>query len=135
VGNRIDFDGSVLHQAAAVSRFKLLLNSKPVPSDVPQSYKTLTEPVSFDNPNALALPLTYVPFFESVVESVVESIIESIVEGKVLDPSWKLEVASGYPACQAMFNTKKSPEFNRGQVNHNRLINAYKDSRKRNTDC
>jgi hypothetical protein len=35
-----------------------------LPIDLPPTYKTLTEPVSFDNPKALALPVTYVPFFK-----------------------------------------------------------------------
>ena len=64
MGNRINFVGSFLHPVAEVSRYKLLLNSKPVPIDIPPSYKTLTEPVSFNNPKARVLPVTYMPFLK-----------------------------------------------------------------------
>ena len=60
--------------------FPWLDNRNPLPGDVPQSLKTLTEPVSFGNPEALDLPVTYIPF------------VESYVKGKVraqFDPSWK----------------------------------------------
>ena len=67
--------------------FPWLDNSKPVPGDVPQSYKTLSEPVSFDNPEALGLPVTYVPFVEEVVQGKVRALV---------DPSWKLAVARGW---------------------------------------
>ena len=67
--------------------FPWLDNGKPIPGDVPQSLKTLTEPVSFKNPKALKLPVTYVPF------------VEGVVQGKVraaFDPSWKRAVARGW---------------------------------------
>jgi len=67
--------------------FSWLDSGGPVPGDVPQSYKTLTEPVSFENPLALELPVTYVPF------------VGGVVEGKVragFDPSWKRAVARGW---------------------------------------
>jgi len=67
--------------------FSWLDKRRPVPGDVPQSYKTLTEPVSFSNPLALELPVTYVPF------------VGGVVEGKAragLDPSWKRAVARGW---------------------------------------
>ena len=67
--------------------FPWLDNSKPVPGDVPQSYKTLSEPVSFDNPLALELPVTYVPFVEGVVQGKVRALV---------DPSWKLAVGRGW---------------------------------------
>lgn len=35
------------------------------PQNTPQSVKTLTEPVSFDNPDAFSLPVTYVAFLQS----------------------------------------------------------------------
>ncbi len=63
--------------------FSWLDKRGPVPGDVTQSYKTLTEPVSFNNPLALVLPVTYVPF------------VGGVVEGKVragFDPSWKRAV-------------------------------------------
>lgn len=67
--------------------FPWLDNSKPVPGDVPQSLKTLTEPVSFNNPKALKLPVTYVPF------------VEGILQGKaraLFDESWKRAIARGW---------------------------------------
>ena len=42
--------------------FSWLDPDSPVPGDVPQSLKTLTEPVSFDNPEALRLPATLILF-------------------------------------------------------------------------
>jgi pimeloyl-ACP methyl ester carboxylesterase len=68
-------------------QFPWLDKSKPIPGDVPQSYKTLSEPVSFDNPEALGLPVTYVPFVEEVVQGKVRALV---------DPSWKLAVARGW---------------------------------------
>lgn len=67
--------------------FSWLDKRRPVPGDVPQSYKTLTESVSFNNPLALELPVTYVPF------------VEGVVQGKAraaFDPSWKRAVARGW---------------------------------------
>jgi pimeloyl-ACP methyl ester carboxylesterase len=67
--------------------FSWLDKRRPVPGDVPQSYKTLTESVSFSNPLALELPVTYVPF------------VGGVAEGKVragLDPSWKRAVTRGW---------------------------------------
>ena len=42
--------------------FSWLDPANPVPGDVPQSLKTLTEPVSFDNPGALKIPATFIAF-------------------------------------------------------------------------
>ena len=67
--------------------FPWLDSGSPVPGDVPQSLKTLTEPVSFSNPEALALPVTFIPF------------VESFVQGKVraqFDPSWKRAKSRGW---------------------------------------
>lgn len=50
----------------------------PVPGDVPQSLATLTEPVSFDNPAALAMPTTLIVF---VAEGTTAAQLES-------NPSW-----------------------------------------------
>ena len=44
--------------------FNWLDSSAPLPRDVPQSLKTLTEPVSFDHPAAQKLPATFVAFVE-----------------------------------------------------------------------
>ncbi len=80
-----DFSGHKI--VDGLVHFSWLDNTKPVPGDVPQSYKTLTEPVSFDNPKALALPVTYVPFVEGVVQGKARS---------AFDPSWKLAMARGW---------------------------------------
>ena len=67
--------------------FPWLNSDSAVPGDVPQPLKTLTEPVSFSNPEALDLPVTYIPF------------VESYVKGKVraqFDPSWKRAKSRGW---------------------------------------
>ncbi len=43
-------------------QFSWLDASKPAPRDVPQSYKTFSEPVSYKNPATKLLPVTYVAF-------------------------------------------------------------------------
>jgi len=43
-------------------QFSWLKPDAPAPRDVPQSYKTFTEPVSYKNPAAKKLPVTYVAF-------------------------------------------------------------------------
>lgn len=43
-------------------QFSWLKPDAPAPRDVPQSYKTFTEPVSYKNPAAMKLPVTYVAF-------------------------------------------------------------------------
>ncbi len=53
--------------------------NKPYPRDVPQSLKTLTEPVSFKNPKARVLPVAYVAFVAP----------DKIKERSGKDPSWK----------------------------------------------
>jgi pimeloyl-ACP methyl ester carboxylesterase len=67
--------------------FSWLDKNRPEPGDVPQSYKTLTEPVSFSNPLALELPVTYVPFVERPVQEKARSVFE---------PSWKRAVGRGW---------------------------------------
>ena len=67
--------------------FPWLDSSKPVPGDVPQSLKTLTEPVSYSNPMALKLPVTHVPFVEGKIQGVARA---------AFDPSWKRAVARGW---------------------------------------
>jgi pimeloyl-ACP methyl ester carboxylesterase len=67
--------------------FSWLDKRRPIPGDVPQSYKTLVQPVSFKNPSALALPVTYVPFVESVLQGKARS---------AFDPSWKRAVKRGW---------------------------------------
>ena len=67
--------------------FPWLDSSKPVPGDVPQSLKTLTEPVSFNNPMALKLSVTYVPFVEGVLQGKARALS---------DESWKRAIARGW---------------------------------------
>ncbi|MDN4504290.1 alpha/beta hydrolase [Alteromonadaceae bacterium BrNp21-10] len=56
------------------------------PKDVPQSLKTFTEPVSFNNPKALALPATYVAFVSP----------KDIELRKSRDSSWKRAKERGW---------------------------------------
>lgn len=51
----------------------------PLPRDVPQSLKTYTEPVSFDNPAALKLPATFIAFIGP----------DQTVEQRSAEPSWR----------------------------------------------
>ena len=51
----------------------------PLPRDVPQSLKTYTEPVSFNNPAALKLPATFIAFIAP----------DQTIEQRSVDPSWK----------------------------------------------
>ncbi|HWA29408.1 MAG TPA: alpha/beta fold hydrolase [Lacunisphaera sp.] len=65
--------------------FSWLDGSKPLPRDVPQSLKTFTEPVSYRNPAAFKLPVTYVLFHEG-----------SLAERVAADPSWARVKARGW---------------------------------------
>ena len=78
----------------------LIKNSNP-PHDVPQSLATLTEPVSFDNDQAIKLPATYVPF---VSNRTIREIREKT------DPSWKNAKARGWPIqiLQSDHNAQRS---------------------------
>jgi endoglucanase len=58
----------------------------PLPRDVPQSLRTLTEPVSFNNPKALKLPATFVAYLAPG---------QSIDERRA-DPSWQNAEARGW---------------------------------------
>jgi pimeloyl-ACP methyl ester carboxylesterase len=60
-----DFRGALSSQHKVIGgqiHFSWLNPSQPAPRDVPQSYKTFTEPVFYRNPAAKLLPVTYVPF-------------------------------------------------------------------------
>lgn len=59
--------------------FNWLDASSPVPRDVPQPLRTLTEPVSFDNPMALQLPVTFIAFVQT----------GQSLEARAADPSWQ----------------------------------------------
>ena len=78
----------------------LIKNSNP-PHDVPQSLATLTEPVSFDNDQAIKLPATYVAF---VSNPTIREIREKT------DPSWKNAKARGWPIqiLQSDHNAQRS---------------------------
>jgi pimeloyl-ACP methyl ester carboxylesterase len=89
--------------------FPWLDSSKPVPGDVPQSLKTLTEPVSFNNPMALKLPVTYVPFVEGVVQAKARSFFDS---------SWKRAVERGWAvrALESDHNAQRSHPEELGEL-------------------
>lgn len=89
--------------------FPWLDNSKPIPGDVPQSLKTLTEPVSFKNPKALKLPVTYVPFVEGIVQGKARSFFDS---------SWKRAVARGWTvrALESDHNAQRSHPEELGEL-------------------
>lgn len=59
--------------------FDWLDSNAPLPRDVPQSLKTLTEPVSFNNPEALKLPVTFIAYVAP----------GQTVEERSDDPSWQ----------------------------------------------
>lgn len=59
--------------------FDWLDSGRPLPRDVPQSYKTLTEPVSFNNPDALKLSVTFIAFVAP----------GQTVEERSVDPAWQ----------------------------------------------
>ena len=59
--------------------FDWLDSSQPIPREVPQSLKTLTEPVSFNKPDALKIPVTFIAFVAP----------GQTVEERELDPSWQ----------------------------------------------
>ena len=66
--------------------FSWLDPTHPVPGDVPQSLKTFTEPVSFNNPEALQLPATFIAFITD----------EQTAEDRATDPSWQNAKARGW---------------------------------------
>ena len=78
----------------------LIKNSKP-PHDVPQSLATLTEPVSFDDDQAIKLPATYVAFVRNPT-------IREMREKT--DPSWKNAKDRGWPIhiLQSDHNAQRS---------------------------
>ena len=59
--------------------FNWLDSSQPPPRDVPQSLKTLTEPVSFNKPDALKIPVTFIAYVAP----------GQTVEERSSDPSWQ----------------------------------------------
>lgn len=67
--------------------FSWLDASKPAPRDVPQSLKTYTEPVSYKNPAAMKLPVTYVAFIPAG---------DSIEQRAAHDSSWSRAKARGW---------------------------------------
>jgi len=67
--------------------FPWLDASAPLPRDVPQSLKTYTEPVSFNNPSALKLPATFVAFIPAGMS----------VEERSADLSWQNAETRGWP--------------------------------------
>ena len=66
--------------------FSWLNEGAPIPRDVPQSLKTYTQPVMFNNPAALELPATFVAFVNP----------EQTLEDRRKDPSWQNAEARGW---------------------------------------
>lgn len=66
--------------------FNWLEPEAPLPRDVPQSLKTYTEPVSFDNPAALKLPATFIAFIAP----------NQTIEQRSAEPSWKRAEERGW---------------------------------------
>lgn len=66
--------------------FSWLDPDRPVPGDVPQSLRTFTEPVSFNNPDALQIPATYIAF---IAEG-------QTVQARSSETSWKNAEARGW---------------------------------------
>ena len=66
--------------------FSWLDPDAPLPRDVPQSMKTLTEPVSFNNPQALKLPVTFIAYMAP----------GQAIEERSADPSWQHAEARGW---------------------------------------
>lgn len=73
---------------AGMVMFPWLIDGSAPPHDVPQSLKTLTEPVAFDNPAAQKLPATYIPFIDNAAIGLARA---------ASDPSWKHARARGWP--------------------------------------
>lgn len=66
--------------------FSWLDPTYPVPGDVPQSLRTLTEPVSFNNPEAILLPATFIAFIAN----------EQTLEARAAEHSWQNAKARGW---------------------------------------
>lgn len=80
--------------------FSWLPETLTTPGDVPQSFKTLTEPVAFDNPAAIKLPTTLIAYLESGTS----------VEQRSADPSWQHAEARGWTVLtlQSDHNAQRS---------------------------
>jgi pimeloyl-ACP methyl ester carboxylesterase len=74
------------HVVDGIVYFSWLDPTNPVPGDVPQSLRTLTEPVSFNNPEAILLPATFIAFIAD----------EQTVEARAAELSWKNAKARGW---------------------------------------
>lgn len=66
--------------------FPWLDPTNPVPGDVPQSLRTLTEPVSFNNLEAISLPATFIAFIAN----------DQTVEARAAEHSWQNAKARGW---------------------------------------
>jgi len=80
--------------------FNWLDSSAPLPRDVPQSLKTLTEPVSFDHPAAVKIPATFIAFVP----------VGQTVEQRASDPSWQRAEARNWTilTLQSDHNAQRS---------------------------
>jgi len=66
--------------------FSWLDSNAPLPRDVPQSLNTLTEPVSFNKPEALRIPATFIAYVAP----------GQTVEERATDPSWQNAETRGW---------------------------------------
>lgn len=80
--------------------FDWLDSNQPLPRDVPQSLKTLTEPVSFNKPDALRIPVTFIAY---VAPGQTE-------KERAFDPSWKTAKARNWTirTLQSDHNAQRS---------------------------
>lgn len=72
--------------ADGIVYFSWLDPTYPVPGDVPQSLRTLTEPVSFNNPEAILIPATFIAFIAN----------DQTVEARAAEHSWQNAKARGW---------------------------------------
>ena len=76
--------------------------NKPPPSEVPQSWGTVSEPVSFKNPAAKKVPTTYVAFFDEKDKEELENLARkrkddpnftnNPFDQRLVERGWKLEL-------------------------------------------
>mgnify|MGYP001825941571 CR=1 FL=1 len=83
-----------------IIHFSWLEPGSPIPHDVPQSLKTFTDPVSFENPAALELPATFVAYISP----------GQTREGRGEDLSWRIAESRGWKmlTLQSDHNAQRS---------------------------
>jgi pimeloyl-ACP methyl ester carboxylesterase len=80
--------------------FNWLDSNAPLPRDVPQSLKTLTDPVSFDHPAAQKIPATYIGFIPP----------GQTAKARAADPAWQRAEARNWTilTLQSDHNAQRS---------------------------